>query len=215
MEGAVHYWVCILQICIVTLSGPPTSLGLSLLGCLLVCLSANLTYGLPASLPIMCASLYLHNMAIFYLRSTDQPSDTLPGKSFTDYFKCLHVEPADEDEGEENPILYDIPSANVIELRGEHQVVMLGKKYINYLLADNSDLYNSPTQFRNNMLGYITFVFDAANNGLYERVLGRHLPGMTQDVRDVCEGGSNLTAYIFITYVNLKFYRLFHFMFIT
>jgi hypothetical protein len=166
----------------------------------------------------MSATLYLANMGVFHNMSTYQPSNDLPVQGLSSYLKQMHVVPADVDAGEENATLYDIPSANVIELRGEHEIVTIPASYINLLLADNSDLYNSPDpsvlkllmrgyktymddhpiQFKDNMLGYFRFVFHIENIDVYALVLGRHLQRMEQDLRDICEEGTISTVSYFI-----------------
>ena len=119
----------------------------------------------------------------------------LPFQSLSAYVTNIHVEPPEE-TGEDRTVLYDIPSSNVIEFRGSHFPITLSYQDINYLLEDNLDLCNEEgnsalkwillgykrnctqpnSQFKGDILGYMTFLFKDTNREMYKRVVGKYVP---------------------------------------
>ena len=142
----------------------------------------------------MAGTLYLKNVVKFQSLCELQPVNGLPFQSLSSYVTGVHVEPPAE-TGEDRTILYDVPSSNVIELRGPRFEVTLSKEDINFLLEDNLDLCNEEGfsaiklvmqayrsqsvhranwQFNGDVLGYIKYLFEPANSGIYKRVIGNH-----------------------------------------
>jgi hypothetical protein len=87
----------------------------------------------------MSSTLYLENVDKFHSLCRLHPTNGLPFQSLSDYISSLHIEPPAE-TGEDRTILYDIPSSNVMELRGVPFDVTLSTQDINYLLEDNVDI---------------------------------------------------------------------------
>jgi hypothetical protein len=87
----------------------------------------------------MSSTLYLENVDKFHSLCRLHPTNGLPFQSLSDYISSLHIEPPAE-TGEDRTILYDIPSSNVMELRGVLFDVTLSTQDINYLLEDNVDI---------------------------------------------------------------------------
>jgi hypothetical protein len=123
----------------------------------------------------------------------------LPFQSLSSYVTSIHVEPPEE-TGEDRTVLYDVPSSNVIELRGSPFSVTLSYTDINFLLEDNLDLCHEegvsvlkwillgykkycdrhPLRFKNDILGYMGYLFHVSNRDTYKRTLGTHI----QRIRD-------------------------------
>lgn len=89
----------------------------------------------------MSGSIDLKNVVKFESLCRLHPVNGLPFQSLSSYVTSIHVEPAEE-TGEDRTVLYDVPSSNVIELRGAPFNVSLSAQDINYILADNVDLCN-------------------------------------------------------------------------
>ena len=87
----------------------------------------------------MATTLYLSNVEKFHSLCQLHPVNGLPFQSLTSYVSSLHVEPPEE-TGEDRTIVYDIPSSNVMELRGVPFTITLSTEDINYLLEDNIDI---------------------------------------------------------------------------
>jgi hypothetical protein len=105
-----------------------------------------------------------------------------------------------KETGEDRTVLYDVPSSNVIELRGSPFSVTLSYTDINFLLEDNLDLCHEegvsvlkwillgykkycdrhPLRFKNDILGYMGYLFHVSNRDTYKRTLGTHI----QRIRD-------------------------------
>ena len=138
----------------------------------------------------MTGTLYLKNVAKFQRLCELQPVNGLPFQSLSSYVSGVHVEPPDE-TGEDRTVLYDVPSSNVIELRGPPIDITLFYQDINFLLEDNIDLCNEDGfsamklimqayqsncvhranwLFKGDVLGYIKFLFEPANSAVYKRV---------------------------------------------
>lgn len=156
----------------------------------------------------MSGCLYLTNVAKFEQLSRLHPVNSLPYQSLSSYVASIHVEPPEE-TGEDRTILYDVPSCNVIELRGVPFEVTLSAQDINYLLADNIDICHEegfsvlksimlahmqgcarmPTWiFKDNILGYIENLLSGANPTGYRRVITNCIRRVRDaDIRRQCE----------------------------
>lgn len=142
----------------------------------------------------MSGTLYLQNVAKFHSLCQLQPINGLPFQSLSSYVSAVHVEPPEE-TGEDRTILYDVPSSNVIELRGHPFDVTLSYEEINFLLEDNMDLCTeegfsaiklimqayrghcarrAQWQYKGDVLGYARYLFHPTNHGMYKRVIGNY-----------------------------------------
>ena len=161
----------------------------------------------------MTGTLYLKNVAKFQSLCDLQPVNGLPFQSLSSYVTGVHVEPPTE-TGEDRTILYDVPSSNVIELRGSPFDVVLYEQDINFLLEDNIDLCNEEGfsamklimlgyrnqcvrranwQYRGDVLGYMKYLFEPTNSAAYKRVIG-NFRGRVRDpsVREQCDSDLQL-----------------------
>jgi hypothetical protein len=138
----------------------------------------------------MSGTLYLDNVAKFQSLCKLQPVNGLPFQSLGAYVTSLHVEPPEE-TGDDRTIIYDIPSSNVIEMRGAPFNITLTAQDINNLLEDNMDICNEvgfsalklimqgfiihrakyPLQFDGDMLGYMRYLLDGSHPVAYQRVI--------------------------------------------
>lgn len=156
----------------------------------------------------MSGSLYLSNVLKFETLCRLHPVNGLPYQSLSSYVTNLHVEPPEE-TGEDRTILYDVPSSNVIELRGVGFDVTLSAQDINYLLADNVDICHeeegfsvlkaimsahfrkcqtSPLwRFKDDMLGYMKSLLDNVNSNGYKRVIGNNVRRRDVETRLQCD----------------------------
>lgn len=159
----------------------------------------------------MAGTLYLKNVLKFHTLCHLQPVNGLPFQSLSSYVTSIHVEPPHE-TGEDRTILYDVPSSNVIELRGSPFDVELSYEDINYLLLDNIDLCDeegfsvlklvmqsyryscnrySEWQFKGNVLGYVRHLFD--NAAAYRRVIGNFQRRIRdEDTKRLCAADLNV-----------------------
>jgi len=156
----------------------------------------------------MSGSLYLNNVVKFESLCSLHPVNGLPYQSLSSYVTSIHVEPPEE-TGEDRTILYDIPSSNVMELRGDSFEVTLSAQDINYLLADNIDICheegisvlsailsghkrscdrNPLWQYKDNILAYITNLLGGTNPIGYKKVIGNVLKRVRdEDTRLLCQ----------------------------
>jgi hypothetical protein len=153
----------------------------------------------------MSGCLYLHNAAKFQSLCKLQPVNGPPFQSLSSYVTSIHVEPPEE-TGEDRTILYDVPSSNVIELRGTTFNMTLSSQDINYLLEDNMDIcyeesfsvlksimlgYKAhclkyPLQFKGNMLGYMRYLLDGSHPIAYQRAVSNYVRRQKPEDRIIC-----------------------------
>jgi hypothetical protein len=155
----------------------------------------------------MSGSLYLKNVVKFESLCRLHPVNGLPFQSLSSYVTSIHVEPP-EATGEDRTILYDVPSSNVIELRGSSFNVVLSYEEINYLLADNVDLCNEDGvtvlklimighrdrcvrtpqwRYKDDVLGFIRDLVRLPHTTEYQRVVGNRVRRTKGHVRQQCE----------------------------
>lgn len=156
----------------------------------------------------MSGSLYLKNVFKFETLCRLHPVNALPYQSLSSYVTNIHVEPPNE-TGEDRTVLYDIPSSNVIELRGVAFDVTLSAQDINYLLADNVDICHeeegfsvlkcimlahyrkcqrSPLwRFKDDLLGYMKNLLDGTDAAGYRRVIGNYVRRKDEETQLQCD----------------------------
>ena len=162
----------------------------------------------------MTGTLYLDNVNKFHNMCRLQPKDGLPFQSLSSYLKSIHVVLPEVGDEDDRTVIYDVPSSNVLELRGPSFLITLSSQDINHLLIDNLDLCDDGMefsvvrqillgyqfncqqyprwQFKTNVLGYITFLLDRSNGHAYRRVIGNSLRRQCLEVRQ--QGEEDLTT---------------------
>lgn len=141
----------------------------------------------------MSGSIYLDNVVKFESMCQMQPVNGLPFQSLGTILQSIHCEPPEDDEAEgDRTTLYDIPTSNVIEFRGDVTEIILDRDDLNYLLEDNVDICldegysalqvmmrayirfirSNPGRYNNDMLGHMKYVLDQ-NPAAYTRIVTR------------------------------------------
>lgn len=118
-------------------------------------------------------SLYIKNIKALASVAKYQPSDTNVLHDMSSFLKALHVDFDDED-----PVLYDVPSCSLLELKGTTHKITLTYQELNALVTECTDniqeetllyflftrftsyTHRHPRKFRNNFLAFISFALD-------------------------------------------------------
>jgi hypothetical protein len=127
----------------------------------------------------MSGCVYLDNVVKFASMCQLQPVNGLPFQSLGSILRSIHAEPPEETQ-DDRTTLYDIPSSNVIELRGDAFELTLGRHEINHLLEDNLDVCNEEGHsalqvilraYKGHMVKYPTSEYDDDILGYIRRLL--------------------------------------------